>query len=98
MGKELQRQAGLFIIIAPFYLSELLPEKKIDFGIAFQFWSKTMLYMSFGILLSSVYILPFFFDFISMNVERVGRSYDWADKYLDSVVGTRGKSIHGSSR
>jgi hypothetical protein len=42
----------------------------------------------FGILLSSAYLLPFYFDFIKLNEARVAQSYQWADTYRDTLVGT----------
>jgi hypothetical protein len=42
----------------------------------------------FGILLSCAYLFPLYFDFIELNDVRVAQSYQWADTYRDTLVGT----------
>ncbi len=80
--------AGLFALIAPFILSTLLPEKQVDFKIVLKYWLKVCLYLSLGIMLSSAYILPFYFDFMSVNVDRVGQNYQWSLENVDTAIGT----------
>lgn len=80
--------AGLFAFISPFYLSVILFDRKVDFKIALSFWLKIGCYFFVGILLSSAYILPFYFDFISANIFRVGQSYAMAVSNLDTFFGT----------
>lgn len=80
--------AGLFSLIAPFYLSTMLSDRQVDFRIAFTFSCKVGSFFLLGILLSSAYIIPFFFDFIKANVDRVGQDYAWANSNLDTFIGT----------
>ncbi|MBI5739278.1 MAG: YfhO family protein [Nitrospirae bacterium] len=80
--------AGLFTFVAPFYLSTMLPDKKVDYRIVIGFLIRVALYLCIGILLSSAYILPFYFDFISDNIQRVDRNYAEANINLDTFVGT----------
>jgi hypothetical protein len=80
--------AGLFLIVAPFFISAILPEKQADLKAAFKFWGRAGIFLGIGILLSLAYILPFYFDFISTNVERVGQTYRWADSIKDTFIGT----------
>lgn len=80
--------AGLFLLVAPFYLSTVLPGKEVNFNIALRFWLKVGGCLSLGVMLSSVYILPFYFDFLSDNVDRVGQTYSWANKNLDTFIGS----------
>ena len=79
---------GLFASVAPYYLSTMLPDRKIDLRIAFGFWRKIGFLLCLGIMLSSVYILSFYFDYMSDNIQRVGTSYAMADIGLDTLAGT----------
>jgi hypothetical protein len=47
----------------------MLPERDMDYKIALRFWIKVGFYMFLGVLLSSAYILPFYFEFVSNNIE-----------------------------
>jgi hypothetical protein len=69
--------AGLFLLISPFIFSNIL-EKEIRFIDVFNFWMKTAFFILIGIILSADYILPFYFDFYTTNVGRVGQSYEWS--------------------
>lgn len=79
---------GLFAGVAPFYLSAMLHNRQIDLKLAIRFWMNIGLFLCLGILLSTAYILPFYFEFISDNVQRVVQDYAFADKMRDSFVGT----------
>ncbi len=68
---------GIFLLFAPFFLSDILV-KRIKFYEVVRFWIKVGLFIIIGIILSSNYILPFYFDFYVMNVGRVGQSLDWS--------------------
>lgn len=80
--------AGVFSLVAPFFLSTLLIIKQINLKVALRYWIKIWIFMVIGVLLSSAYIMPFYFDFILMNVQRIGQSYSWADGYRDTFLGT----------
>ncbi len=80
--------SGLFTCVAPFYLSSMSPDWKIDFKIALRFWIKVGLFLCIGILLSSAYILPYYFDFVSDNIQRVVQDYSFSVKDQDTFVGT----------
>lgn len=69
--------SGIFLLVAPFFLSDIL-DRKIKLYDAVRFWLKVGLLMTVGIILSSNYILPFYFDFYTMNVGRVGQDLDWS--------------------
>lgn len=80
--------AGIFTCVAPFYLSTMVPDSKVNFKIVLRFWLTIGFFLCLGILLSSVYLLPFYFDFISENILRVGQSYAMASRNLDTFFGT----------
>ncbi len=61
--------AGLFTLIAPFFLTTMLPDRDVSLKIALRFWARVGLYMCVGILLASAYILPFYFEFVTTNIE-----------------------------
>jgi len=80
--------AGLFALAIPNLIFELNSKKKNDLTILMQFWSRVAAGCLIGILLSSAYLLPFYFDFIKLNDARVAQSYQWADTYRDTLIGT----------
>jgi len=69
--------AGLFMIVFPFYKADIL-HQPIEIGAIVKFISKTLLFMLIGVLLSSVYILPFVFDFLPTNTGRADATYEWS--------------------
>ncbi len=80
--------AGIFTMAIPFLIGELLYDKKIDGPNALRIWLKIGLYVTLGILLSSAYIVPFYFDFVVTNGGHVAQNYSWTDIFRDSFVGT----------
>lgn len=67
--------AGLFTLIAPFFLVTMLPDMDVNFKIALRFWIKVGLYICLGVLLSSAYIVPFYFEFVTTNIEYAHSGY-----------------------
>ena len=80
--------AGLFTLAFPFFTCAMLPECKLDARTLYRFWLRIAIFGAVGLLLSAVYILPFYFDFILGNAHRVGQGYAWADMYRDTFMGT----------
>jgi hypothetical protein len=80
--------AGLFTLIIPFFLNQIAVEKQNPIKSIPGFWMQTCVWIGMGVLLSFAYILPFYFDFLSENVERVTRDYNWANLYVDTFIGT----------
>jgi hypothetical protein len=68
--------AGLFLLVIPFFLSSMLPDKQVNCKDALIFYLKAGCYMTLGILLSSAYTIPFYFDFYKMNTLRVTQAFD----------------------
>ncbi len=80
--------AGLFMLVIPYFLAMMLPEREMTFRMVLKFWLGLGLCLGAGILLSSAYVFPFYFDFVTGNAGRVGRGYAWADTYRDTFIGT----------
>ncbi len=78
----------LFMCVAPFFIPTMLSDRGVDLKIAFKFWIQTGFYIFLGLMLSSAYTLPFYFDFVSDNNLRVGQDYMLADHNLDTFIGT----------
>lgn len=78
--------AGLFTLVAPFFLAAMLPGRNINFKIALRFWTKVGSYICLGILLSSAYIVPFYFEFVTTNIEYAHSGYQ-AHMGQDTFVG-----------
>jgi len=86
--------AGLFTIVLPYFIVVVLPDSHVDVRNIISFWLRVGFCCGIGILLSSAYILPFYFDFITANAERVHQSYVWAGKDIDSFIGTLNNFFH----
>ena len=81
--------AGLFAIILPFFVNLFISNEQGNLlRSQMRFWLQVGGYCGLGILLSAAYIIPYYFDFILENAERVGQGYSWADQYGDTVIGT----------
>ncbi len=65
--------AGLFLLIVPFFISNIF-KQHISMKDAIRFWLKIGFFISIGILLASVYILPSIFDFYPTNIGRADAS------------------------
>jgi hypothetical protein len=66
---------GLFLLAIPFFLSDMTQDKKLKLKDILIFWTKTGFYIFLGTLLSSAYVVPYYFDFIKWNVLRVSQNY-----------------------
>jgi hypothetical protein len=67
---------GLFLFVAPFFISDILQRGRISLKNVFMSYGKIGLFITPGILLSSAFIFPFYFDFLSLNTLRVAQSYN----------------------
>ncbi len=81
---------ALFILILPFYATMMRPGQQSCIKKAAVFWGKAGILCGSGVLLASVYSIPYYFDFILTNSTRVGRDFSWADSYLDTWLGSLG--------
>lgn len=80
--------AGLFTIVLPYFIAVMLPDIHVDLRNEIPFLLRVGFCCGIGILLSSAYVLPFYFDFITTNAERVNQGFVWSGKYIDSFAGT----------
>jgi hypothetical protein len=80
--------AGLFAVVIPFFIATRLPQHQAGLRDVFRFWLRIGCLFGIGILLSSAYILPFYFDFFLNNAHRVAQDYAWANLYRDTLMGT----------
>ncbi|MBW2411446.1 MAG: discoidin domain-containing protein [Deltaproteobacteria bacterium] len=80
--------AGLFTLIIPFFTRRMPVDHKAGLQPIYRFWFRIAIFGTLGLLLSSAYVLPFYFDFIGNNAGRVAQDYAWANAYRDTFVGT----------
>jgi hypothetical protein len=78
----------LFAMVVPYFVSTMLDVRGVHFKDALTFWTKVGVCLVLGILLSSAYILPFYFDFIDANTLRVGQSYAANSQAPDTFWGS----------
>jgi hypothetical protein len=79
--------AVLFLFVTPFFISVMLPDNHFKLRDVLIFWIKTGFYIFLGILLSSAYIVPYYFDFIKSNTMRVSQNYEASLSY-ETFFGT----------
>jgi hypothetical protein len=80
--------AGLFTLVIPFFTQAMIAQWDPDARSIYRFWFRVAIFGAVGLLLSSAYTLPFYFDFILGNAHRVAQDYAWADMYRDTFMGT----------
>ncbi|UCH98002.1 MAG: hypothetical protein JSV88_14430, partial [Candidatus Aminicenantes bacterium] len=79
--------AATTAIAIPFVLSKISAEVKVERTHRVKYFITTGICIISGILLSSAYTIPFYFDFLSSNVQRVGQSYKWSSQFSDTIGG-----------
>lgn len=79
--------AALLTLVMPLYLPLFLPELKTEWRKALGFYLKVLGWVTAGVLLSSAYTFPFYFDFLHENAGRVNQTYAWSIYVQDSIHG-----------
>ena len=80
--------AALFALVAPYLITYLLDRDKWPLAGVLRFWGLVLIFCVAGLLLSSAYTVPFYFDFLVSSTGRVGEGYTWASEYHDTLMGT----------
>ena len=80
--------AVLTAIVIPFVLSSISAEIKVERSRQVHYFITAGICVASGILLSSAYTIPFYFDFITTNAGRVGLNYNWSLQFSDTLGGT----------
>lgn len=75
-------------LITPFVLNNLLNVDRESHISLFRYWLVVGACLLVGILLSSAFIIPYYFEFVSDNIERVGMNYAWSLSAKDTFWGT----------
>lgn len=79
--------AGMAVMVIPFVLDKISSEKKTGRPYRIKYFITTGTCMIGGILLSSAYTIPFYFDFLTTNAQRVGQVYKWSLQFSDTIGG-----------
>jgi len=79
--------AVLAAIIIPFVLSSISTEIKVERSHLVKYFITSGICVASGILLSSAYTIPFYFDFITTNAGRIGLDYKWSLQFSDTLGG-----------
>jgi hypothetical protein len=80
--------AGVVTLVAPFAMRHVLHDEPVAPKRALSFYLRVGACTGLGLVLSLAYVLPYYFDFLAANAERVGQDYAWADGYRDTFLGT----------
>jgi hypothetical protein len=80
--------AAFVCIVFPFYASCLLAdESPLTLRRVLKFWVITAFSVTLGILLASVYTLPFYFEYLKENYRYAAGNFNWACSYQDAFSG-----------
>lgn len=77
---------GLYLIVIPFFIADMM-DKDFIWIDTLRFWAITGLYILLGILLSSIYTVPFYFDFVRQNSLRVSSDYVYSLSLFETFYG-----------
>lgn len=80
--------AILFTIFIPYIVKTLIPGRYLNIEETTKFYLFVLCFGLIGILLSSAYTLPFYYDFIATNAGRVAQEYEWSNLLNDTFIGT----------
>ncbi len=80
--------SALFTLFLPFFTAAVKDNGSPGLRSILPFWMKTLLLCSTGILLSSVYLIPYYFDFMTSSQGHIEKEYVWSNMYLNTLVGT----------
>lgn len=79
--------AGITAAVIPFLLNKINEDIKINRQCLFKYFSTVGTCILIGIILSAAYIIPFYYDFILTNGERVAQDFHWSLAYSNSARG-----------
>jgi hypothetical protein len=95
--------AGIFLLALPWLGAAGLGEPAAPWPSARAFYARCAAWVGLGLGLSASLLLPFVLDFMGGNSGRVGREYDWACGYQDTIGGVLANlvmplraDVHGS--
>jgi len=87
--------AMLVMGLMPFYGRQMVPDAGLEWKRKRDYYLKSALAVGSGMFLASVYLVPFYFDFMRHNGGRVGQDYAWAlaDEWAKGDILTLTNSI-----
>ena len=79
----------IFTMALPFLHNTIIDDvDKRGIKQIFRFWGKASFCFAGGLLLSSAYLWPFFWDYLRNSSGRVDQPYAWATQWTDTLAGT----------
>jgi Bacterial membrane protein YfhO/NedA-like, galactose-binding domain len=79
--------AGIAGLAIPFAIDSITSNNTIDWKHRIKYFRTIAIFVLCGVLLASVYTIPFFVDFVQTNAQRAGQDYKWATGYSCSTGG-----------
>lgn len=79
--------AAAAALAIPFLLSKISTDVQVDRKRLVRFYSAAGVCVLIGIVLASAYIVPFYYDFLLTNGQRVGQDFQWSLGYSSSTKG-----------
>lgn len=78
----------LFTMLLPFLYNAMVADaEKKPVSKIVSFWGRTGLFLTAGILLSSDYLWPFFWDYMKNSSGRIDQPYLWSTQWTDTLPG-----------
>lgn len=79
--------AAIMAAAIPFVLSKISGEIEINRNRLTRYFKTVGACFAAGLLLSAAYLIPFYFDFVVDNGQRVVQNYQWSLMYTDTIGG-----------
>ncbi|UCC39947.1 MAG: YfhO family protein, partial [Candidatus Aminicenantes bacterium] len=82
--------SAIVLVVIPFILRKISEDVTVNHRHLVNYFKTSILCVICGIFLSSLYILPFYFEFLAANAHRAGQSFQFALEYSSTITGMLG--------
>ena len=87
-------EALIIFLIAPFYISAILPEEKNNSFRIVKYYFGSLCSIGIGLLLASSYLFPFIFEYLKESYRGQWQNFTWSCMYQDAFIGAMGNLFY----